>query len=67
MPGSAGATDSLAAALDRQTKTLMEVKGTKTQPSVVKVTPTFKWPILGDDGPDAKEVEEFYDKYEDLC
>eukprot|EP00969_Alexandrium_andersonii_P248643 10987284-Alexandrium_andersonii.AAC.1 len=34
------------------------LKGNKTQPSVVKVTPTFKWPILGDDGPDAKEVEE---------
>eukprot|EP00969_Alexandrium_andersonii_P271578 12002792-Alexandrium_andersonii.AAC.1 len=46
----------------------MEVlKGTKTQPSVVKVTPRFKWPVLGDDGPDAKAVEEFYKKYEDLC
>eukprot|EP00969_Alexandrium_andersonii_P001630 71467-Alexandrium_andersonii.AAC.1 len=45
----------------------MEVlKGSKTQPLVVKVTPTFKWPILGDDGPDAKEVEEFSEKYEDL-
>eukprot|EP00969_Alexandrium_andersonii_P210672 9305687-Alexandrium_andersonii.AAC.1 len=61
MPGSAGAADALAAALGRQTKTLIEVlKGTKTQPSVVKATPTFKWPILGDDGPDAKEVE-FYE------
>eukprot|EP00969_Alexandrium_andersonii_P256817 11354067-Alexandrium_andersonii.AAC.1 len=46
----------------------MEVlKGNRTQPSVVKVAPTLKWPILGDDGPDAKEVEEFYEKYEDLC
>eukprot|EP00969_Alexandrium_andersonii_P365650 15466732-Alexandrium_andersonii.AAC.1 len=62
MPGSAGAAGALAAALDRQTKTLMEVlKGTQAQPSVVKVPPTFKWPILGDDGPGAKEVEEFYD------
>eukprot|EP00969_Alexandrium_andersonii_P012626 550204-Alexandrium_andersonii.AAC.1 len=62
MPGSVGPTDALAAALDRQTKTLMEVsKGTKTQPSVAKATPTFKWPILGDDGPVAKEVEEFYE------
>ena len=23
--------------------------------------------MLGDDGPDAKDIEEFYDKYEDLC
>eukprot|EP00969_Alexandrium_andersonii_P267108 11804194-Alexandrium_andersonii.AAC.1 len=41
------------------------LKGGKTQPSVAKVTPTFKWPILGDNGPDAKGVEEFYEKYED--
>eukprot|EP00969_Alexandrium_andersonii_P129912 5743449-Alexandrium_andersonii.AAC.1 len=42
MPGTAGPADDLAAALDRQTKTLMEVlKGNKTQPSVVKVTPTL--------------------------
>eukprot|EP00969_Alexandrium_andersonii_P341559 15097697-Alexandrium_andersonii.AAC.1 len=61
MPGTAGPADALAAALDRQTQTLMQVlKGTKTQPSVAKVTPTFKWPILRDDGPDAKEAEEFY-------
>eukprot|EP00969_Alexandrium_andersonii_P052754 2317590-Alexandrium_andersonii.AAC.1 len=47
-------------AWDRQTQTLMQVlKGSKAQPSVVKATPTFKWPILGDDGPGAKEVEEF--------
>eukprot|EP00969_Alexandrium_andersonii_P218307 9641562-Alexandrium_andersonii.AAC.1 len=46
----------------------MEVlKGAKTQPPVVKVTPTFKWPMLGDDGPDAKGVEEFYEKCEGLC
>eukprot|EP00969_Alexandrium_andersonii_P105633 4660418-Alexandrium_andersonii.AAC.1 len=60
MPG--GAADALAAALDRHTKTLTEVlNGSKTQPSVAKVTPTFVWPILGDDGPDAQEVEEFYE------
>eukprot|EP00969_Alexandrium_andersonii_P138263 6114347-Alexandrium_andersonii.AAC.1 len=45
----------------------MEVlKGNRTQPSVAKATPTFWWPILGDDGPDAKEVEEFCENYEDL-
>eukprot|EP00969_Alexandrium_andersonii_P242275 10699987-Alexandrium_andersonii.AAC.1 len=59
MPGSVGPADALAAALDRRTKTLMEVlRGTKTQPSVAKVTPTFQWPILGDDGPGAKKVED---------
>eukprot|EP00969_Alexandrium_andersonii_P264009 11669204-Alexandrium_andersonii.AAC.1 len=67
MPGAAGPADALAAALGRQTQTLMQVlKGSKTQRSVAKVTPTFKWPILGDDGPDAKEAEEFYEKCEDL-
>eukprot|EP00969_Alexandrium_andersonii_P231878 10239930-Alexandrium_andersonii.AAC.1 len=60
MPGTAGPADALAAAFDRQTQTLMQVlKGNKAQPSVLKVTPSFKWPILGDGGPDAKEVEEF--------
>ena len=38
-----------------------------TRHSTIKVSPTFKWPTLGDDGPDSKEVEEFYEKYEDLC
>ncbi len=33
----------------------------------MKASPTFKWPTLGDDGPDSKETEEFYDKREDLC
>eukprot|EP00969_Alexandrium_andersonii_P160189 7077274-Alexandrium_andersonii.AAC.1 len=37
MPGTAGPADTLAAALDRQTQTLTQVlKGSKTQPSVVK-------------------------------
>ena len=43
------------------------LKSKETRRSTIKVAPTFKWPILGDDGPDAKEVEEFYEKYEDLC
>ena len=34
---------------------------------VFKVQPTFKWPVLGDEGPDAKEIKEFYDKYEQVC
>ena len=38
-----------------------------TKHSTIRVTPTFKWPVLGDDGPDSKEIEEFYEKYEDLC
>jgi hypothetical protein len=39
----------------------------ETRHSVVKVSPTIRWPVLADDGPDSKDVEEFYDKYEELC
>lgn len=28
--------------------------------SAVKVTPTIRWPLLTDDGPDSKDVEELY-------
>ena len=58
----------LAQAINVQTEAIRAALRSKDQKhSVVKITPTFRWPILGDDGPDAKEVEEFYEKYEDLC
>jgi hypothetical protein len=34
------------------------LKANETTHSTIKVSPTFKWPTLGDDGPDSKEVEE---------
>ena len=60
---------SLAAAIHAQTAALAKVLASRdnTRHSTIKVSPTFKWPTLGDDGPDSKEVEEFYEKYEDLC
>ena len=58
----------LAQAINVQTEAIRAALKPKDQRhSVVKITPTFRWPVLGDDGPDAKEVEEFYEKYEDLC
>jgi hypothetical protein len=39
----------------------------ETRHNVVKVSPTIRWPILADGGPDSKDAEEFYDKYEELC
>jgi hypothetical protein len=63
-----GGQDVLAQAIALQTEAIAQaLKSKETRHSTIKVSPTFKWPILGDDGPDAKEVEEFYEKYEDLC
>ncbi len=57
----------LAKAIELQTEAISQVPKSKDgRHSTIKVSPTFKWPLLGDDGPDAKEVEEFYEKYEDL-
>ena len=63
------AQDSLAQAITVQTEALQAMLEAKegVRHSVVKVQPTFKWPRLGDDGPDSKDIEEFYEKYEDLC
>merc|ERR1712026_449271 len=67
-PGRDMSDDVLARAIEAQTAALSAAFKTREhKASVVKITPTFKWPVLGDDGPDAKEVEEFFDKYEDLC
>ena len=55
----------LAHAVAVQTQTLqaaLKTKNSDGRHSVVKVNPTFKWPRLGDDGPDSKDVEEFYEK-----
>ena len=51
-----------------QTEAIAAALKTKEQKHrVVKTTPTLRWPLLGDDGPDAHEVEEFYERHEDLC
>ena len=66
-PGGA-AENALARAIELQTEAIAQaLKSKEVRHSTIKVSPTFKWPTLGDDGPDSKEVEEFYEKYEDLC
>ncbi len=39
----------------------------KEHRSTIKVEPKVWWPKLGDDGPGGKEVEDFYEKFEDIC
>ena len=54
------AQDALAQAIAVQTQTLqaaLKTKNSDGRHSVVKVNPTFKWPRLGDDGPDSRDVE----------
>ena len=68
-PAASNQEDVLANAIAMQTEALKVAMTARTQTksSVIKITPTFRWPTLGDDGPDSKDIEEFYDKYEDLC
>ena len=62
-----GAGDALARAIELQTEAIgIALRAKETRHSTIKVSPTFRWPSLGDEGPDSKEIEEFYDKYEDL-
>ena len=39
----------------------------KPKQSVIQVTPQLKWPILGNEGPKSRQIQEFYDKYERIC
>jgi len=58
----------LADVVDKQNILLERVLTQKKPPgSTIRVEPKVFWPKLGDDGPGGKEVEEFYDKFEDIC
>ena len=59
----------LAEVLEKQTELLRAViDRPKNQPgSTIRVEPKVYWPRLGDDGPGGTEVEEFYDKFEEIC
>ena len=35
--------------------------------STIRVEPKVFWPKLGDDGPGGQEVDNFYDKFEEIC
>ena len=51
----------------RQSELLEQALALKQQPrSTIKVEPRITWPKLGDDGPGGNEVEEFYEKLEDI-
>ena len=52
--------EGLAAAIRQQTLALQKaLMKPDVKHSVMKVTPSVRWPILADEGPDSKEVEEF--------
>ena len=58
----------LAAALEEQTKVLKEAlvgKGSST--SVTTVKADLHWPTLSDERSDAKDVNQFYEDFEDVC
>ena len=53
----------IATALENQTELLGSVLGKPKVPaSTIKIEPKVIWPILGDEGPGGREVEEFYEK-----
>jgi hypothetical protein len=55
-----------------QTKAMMLMmsglhKDKKKLSSTIRVNPTIQWPRLSDDGPDCREVDEFFDKFDETC
>ena len=43
---------------------LAAVNGKEKRTSTIRVQPTFKPPILGDDGKSSREVKEFFEKFD---
>ena len=39
----------------------------KGKGSTIKIEPQVKWPKLGDDGPGGKEIEQFYERFEEIA
>ena len=47
-------------------QTIVERQGKdKKLSSTIRVNPTIQWPKLGDDGPDCREVAEFFEAFEE--
>ena len=61
----AGSSD-LATLMEAQTKALVEGLGQTGKRSTIRVEPRVTWPKLGDDGSGGREVEEFYEKLEEI-
>ena len=74
---SAARDDAMAEALQTQTKaltlvmqtmaTIAEKQSTKKLSSTIRVNPTIQWPKLSDDGPDCREVERFFESFDETC
>jgi hypothetical protein len=58
----------LASVIAQQTAMFAAVLDKPKAPnSTIRVEPKVFWPKLGDDGPGGREVEVFYEKYEEIC
>ena len=60
----------IATAVTAQTQVLVDMvskQKTETRHSTIQVKPQVKNPILGDDGPDSREIKEFFEKVEDIA
>ena len=61
----------LAKVQERQTELMAKIiekeAGPRHNASTIRVEPRVTWPKLGDDGPGGQEVNEFYDKLEEIC
>ena len=54
--------------LETQNKLLEQMSSKKhSHSSTIKVEPKVQWPRLGDDNAGGRDVEEFYEKFEDIC
>ena len=59
-------------ALGAQTKALLAMgadkgKEKKFLSSTIRVNPTITWPKLMDEGPEARDVEDFFDRFDETC
>ena len=65
---SAGQNQGLVSALEEQTRVLKEVLTSKgNSSSITAVKTDLHWPVLGDDRSDFKDVNAFYEEFEDIC
>ena len=59
----------LADAIREQTKVITKVLEGKKEnlSSTIRINPSVTWPKLADEGPDSREVSEFFDKFDETC
>ena len=62
----------LESVLERQTEILQQMaEGAAakkdSRSSTIKVEPKISMPFLGDEGPEGNKVEEFYERFEEVC